>query len=73
MNTVIITFILQGRVYVLMDSEFDIESDDQVPKTWVTIPAAEAWLKENRNKHLALRAASSITIVDVDTAEAESC
>lgn len=68
-NYVIIAFILQGRVMVLHDSESDVYGE--VPKTWRRIATARSWLKQNADKHIALKAASSISILDVEYGIAE--
>jgi hypothetical protein len=65
-NYTIIAFILQGRVGVITDYETD---ENGVPQTWPSIEAADDWLDANVVKHMALRAASAISILNVDTGE----
>jgi len=63
---VIVGFILQGRAYVLMNGSPDCDE----PETFLTIGKASEFVSDIiRKGHMALKAAESIVITNLDTGE----
>ena len=60
---IIIAFMLQGRAMVLT-------SDDDLPSNWPSVEAASEFLDDAYPRHMGLRAATDITIIDVPSGEA---
>ena len=59
MNTVIVTAILQGKVFV-------IRNEHDMPMTWKSIGDAIRW---TNSPTALIRAASTVMVIDVETGE----